>query len=132
MDTLNLEKKIRDEEIFDEETVIASKAPDIHILINEYIREKDIPYTEIIRKLGVERSHGYQILNGRRVPTRTQIIKIGLIMGLGFEKVQQMLKIAGKETLYSRKVIDARIIYSLEHNIDYEKACEFIWGDSET
>lgn len=129
MDTLNLEKKIREEDVFDEETVLASKAPDIHIMINKYINEKGVPHTEIIRKLNVERSYGYQLLNGRRVPTREQIVKIGLIMKLSFEEVQRLLKIAGKETLYARNLTDARIIYSLEQKLEYDKACEFIWEE---
>ncbi len=129
IDTLNLEKKLREENCFDENAVIENKAPDIHILLNKYIAEKDVPHTEIIRRLNVERSYGYQLLNGRRVPTRTQLIKIGLILKLNFEEVQRMLKIAGKEILYARNIIDARIIYSIEHKVDYEKACEFIWEE---
>lgn len=42
----------------------------IHSLINKYLIEKNVTHTEIIRALNVERSHGYQILNSRRVPTR--------------------------------------------------------------
>lgn len=129
VDTLDLEKKIREEQFFDEEAVLDSKAPDIHILINQHIIEKGIPHTQIIRMLNVERSHGYQILNGRRVPTRTQLIKIGLILKLEYDEMQRMLKIARKEILYARNVTDARIIYSLEHKLDYEKACEFIWKE---
>ncbi len=129
VETIDLERKIREEQDFDEEAVLDNKAPDIHILINKYIIENNIPHTEIIRKLNVERSYGYQILNGKRVPTRTQLIKIGLIFKLSFEELQRMLKIAGKEVLYARNVTDARVIYSLEHGLDYEKACEFIWEE---
>lgn len=129
IETLDLERKIREERNFDEETVRSNKFPDIHILINKYIVEKDIPHTEIIRKLNVERSYGYQLLNGKRVPTREQIIKIGIILKLDFTELQQMLKIAGKTILYARNVTDARVIYSIEHELEYEKACEFIWGE---
>ena len=129
VDTIDLERKIREESDFDEETILENKAPDIHILINKYIIENNIPHTEIIRKLNVERSYGYQILNGKRIPTRTQLIKIGIIFRLSFEELQRMLKIAGKEILYARNVTDARVIYSIEHGLDYEKACEFIWEE---
>lgn len=129
IDTLDLERKIREEQVFDEETVLNNKSPDIHIMINKYLAEKNIPHTEIIRKLNVERSYGYQILNGRRVPTRVQIIKIGIMLKLDFTELQKMLKIAGKEILYARNVTDARVIYSIEHGLDYEKACEFIWEE---
>lgn len=129
IETVDLERKIREEQIFDEEAVLNNKSPDIHIMINKYIAEKNIPHTEIIRKLNVERSYGYQILNGRRTPTRVQIIKIGIILKLDFRELQQMLKIAGKEILYAKNLIDARVIYSVERGLDYEKACEFIWEE---
>lgn len=85
--TLDLEKKMREEKKFDENAVLENKAPDIHILINKHIVEKNITHTDIIRALNVERSHGYQILNGRRVPTRDQLIKICLFLGLEFDEV---------------------------------------------
>lgn len=129
VDTLDFERKIREEQDFDEDTVLKNKSPDIHIIINKYLIEKNIPHTEIIRKLNVERSYGYQLLNGKRVPTRNQIIKIGIILKLDLMGLQQMLKIAEKPILYAKKVIDARVIYSIEHDLEYEKACEFIWKE---
>lgn len=129
IETLDLERKIREEQDFDEETVLNNKSPDIHILINKYMVEKDIPHAEIIRKLNVERSYGYQLLNGKRVPRRDQIIKIGIILKLDLTDLQQMLKVAGKPILYAKNVKDARVIYSVEHGLEYEKACEFIWKE---
>ncbi len=58
IETLDLERKIREELTFDEETVLNNKAPDIHIMINKYIAEKNVPHTDIIRRLNVERSYG--------------------------------------------------------------------------
>lgn len=126
--TVDLEKKVREEENFDENAVLENKAPSIHILINKYLMEKNVPHTEIIRALNVERSHGYQILNGRRVPTRDQLIKICLFLSLDFDEVQRMLKTAKKDVLYARDMTDAKIIYSIEHDLGYEEACEFIWN----
>ena len=129
IETLDLERKIREEQTFDEESVLNNKAPDIHILLNKYLAEKEASHADVIRLLNVERCYGYQLLNGKRVPTRVQLIKIGLILKLSFEELQRMLKIAGKEILYARNVTDARVIYSIERGLDYEKACEFIWEE---
>lgn len=38
-----------------------------------------------------------------------------------------MLKTAKKDILYARDMTDAKIIYSIEHDLGYEEACEFIW-----
>lgn len=127
--TIDLERRIREEPQFDEDFILNNKAPDIHILINKHLVEKNVPHTKVIRLLNVERCYGYQLLNGKRTPTREQLIKIGIILKLSFEEVQRLLKTAGKDILYARNLTDARVIYSLEHELEYYKACEFIWKE---
>ncbi len=125
--TEDLEKKLREEEEFDEKTIIDNQAEAIYTAIEKYMSEKNIQRLELIRRLNLERTYGYQILNGTRVPTRIHIIKIGLILELPLEEIQRLLKIGGKEVLYARNITDARAIYAIEHKFSYEDACEFIW-----
>lgn len=99
------------------------------MLINSYITQKQLSHADIIRILNVERSYGYQLLNGKRIPTRLQIIKLGLIFGLSLEEMQKFLKAAGKAILYARNMEDAKVIYAIEHGFDYDKACEFALGE---
>lgn len=127
MITEDLERKLREEKEFNEQLVLENKNPDIHILINKYIAEKNATHADIIRKLNVERCYGYQLLNGKRVPTRTQLVKISLMLKLTFEETQKLLKVAGKESLYARNLTDAKIIHAIEHDLPYDEACEFIW-----
>ena len=129
IDTKNLERRLREDKEFDESIVLGSQNPDIHIFINKYIAEKGLAHKDIIRKLNVERGHGYQLLNGKRIPTRVQIIKLGFLFGLTFEETQKLLKVAGKESLYAKNITDAKVIYAIEHNFDFDTACEFIWGE---
>ena len=125
--TEDLERMIREEKDFDEQLVMGNKAPDIHILINKYIAEKNAAHADIIRNLNVERCYGYQLLNGKRIPTRIQLIKIGLLLKLELDEIQKLLKVAGKEILYVRNVTDAKVIHAIEHELPYDAACEFIW-----
>ncbi|MCM1055337.1 MAG: hypothetical protein NC394_07435 [Bacteroides sp.] len=127
--TVDLERKMREEDEFDEDTVLENKAPDIHILINKYIVEKNILHKDIIHALNVERSYGYQILNGKRTPTRNQLVKISLLLKLDYDQTQRLLKTAKKEVLYPRDMTDAKIIYSIEHDLGFEAACKFIWNE---
>lgn len=127
MVTEDLERMLREEKDFDEQLVLGNKPPDIHILINKYIAEKNAAHADIIRSLNVERCYGYQLLNGRRTPTRVQLIKIGLLLKLNLDEVQKLLKVAGKESLYARNVTDAKVIHAIEHELPYDTACEFIW-----
>lgn len=127
-DTRDLERKLKEESFFDETTVLDSQAPDVHVLINRYLTDRKLSHAEVIRRLNVERSYGYQLLNGRRCPTREQVIRMGLLFGLDFEEMQRFLKTAGKPVLYVRNLVDARVIYAVEHGFDYDRACEFAWG----
>ena len=128
-DTRDLERKLREEHFFDESAVLDSQAPDIHVLINRHLAACGLSHAEVIRRLNVERSYGYQLLNGKRVPTREQMIKLGLLFGLALEEMQRFLKTAGKPILYVRNLTDARVIYAVEHGFDFDKACEFVWGE---
>ena len=126
---MDLERRLREDKYFDENIVLESKNPDIHIFINKYIAEKDLSHAYIIRKLNVERSYGYQLLNGKRIPTRLQLIKLCFLFRLSYEETQKLLRVAGKESLYAKNLTDAKIIYAIEHDMDYDSACEFIWGE---
>ena len=125
--TEDLERKLREEDEFDEKTIMENHAEAIYKIIEKYMSEKNVQRSDLIRRLNLERTYGYQILNGTRVPTRIHIIKIGIVLGLPFEEIQRLLKIGGKEVLYARNITDARAIYAIEHKLSYEDACEFIW-----
>lgn len=78
--TEDLEKKLREDVEFDEKTMLDNQADAIYKVIEKYMSEKNIQRSELIRRLNLERTYGYQILNGTRVPTRIHIIKIGLFL----------------------------------------------------
>lgn len=129
--TEDLEKKLREDDEFDEKTIIENQAEAIYKVIENYMSEKEIQRSELIRRLNLERTYGYQILNGTRLPTRIHIIKIGFVLELSLDEIQHLLKIGGKESLYARNITDARTIYAIEHHFNYEDACEFIWSNNE-
>lgn len=128
MITRDLEQMLREEE-FNEKLIAENKAPKVYTVIEKYMEEKNIQRADIIRFLNLDRTYGYQILNGTRTPTRVHLIKIGLLLKLSLEEMQRLLKIGGKEILYARNMTDAKAIYAIEHNLGYEEACEFIWEE---
>lgn len=128
--TEDLEKKLREEDGFDEKTIIENQAESVYAVVDKYLSEKNMQRSELIRRLNLERTYGYQILNGTRIPTRIHIIKIGLVLELSLKEIQRLLKIGGKEILYARNITDARTIYAIEHHFNYEDACDFIWSNN--
>ncbi|MBQ9947024.1 MAG: hypothetical protein IJO91_01425 [Oscillospiraceae bacterium] len=131
MRTIDLEKELCKSDEFDEELIRQNAAPDFYLLIDELLSERNLKRSDLILHLNFERTYGYQILNGTRVPTKKQIILIGLYLGITVEQMQQMLKICGRECLYVRNVEDAKVIFALEHHYTYEQAINFIYYPSE-
>lgn len=125
--TVDLEKELCEAEEFDEELIRQNPAPDFYLLIDELLKERNLKRSDLILHLNFERTYGYQILNGTRIPTKKQIILIGLYLGITVEQMQQLLKICGREGLYVRNVEDAKVVFALQHNYTYEQAVNFIF-----
>ena len=127
--TIDLEKQLLQADEFDEELIKQNPAPDFYLFIDELLKERGMKRSDLIMRLNFDRTYGYQILNGTRVPTKKQIILIGLYLGITVEQMQQMLKICGRESLYVRNIEDAKVIFALEHNYTYEQAVDFVYGE---
>ena len=125
--TIDLEKQLSEADEFDEELIKQNPAPDFYLLIDELLKERNMKRSDLILHLNFERTYGYQILNGTRIPTKKQIILIGRYLGITVEQMQQLLKICGRECLYVRNVEDAKVVFALEHHYTYEQAMNFIY-----
>lgn len=129
MKTKEIEAKIRRTKRLDMNMVCSNPPPMLCEYISEILDEKKIKRSKLIRALNMDRSYGYQILNGTRIPSRIQIIKMGLYLELTVEQVQKMLTLADRSALYVRRPEDAKVVHCLECKIPYAESCEFIWGN---
>lgn len=130
METYQIEKKLCEMESFDEEFISENGCPEFFSLIDEYMKNKGISKAELIKKLNVDRNYGYQLLNGTRIPKRSYIIQIGLLLETDIDQLQKLLKTADRKPLYVRNIFDARVFYALTNKMNYDEAVEFIWGHS--
>lgn len=105
------------------------KAPDLEQFIKDNEDDMQIPsfceyITQLCRKLGevpehiikranIERSYGHQIFRGTRNPSRDTVLQLAFGFGAGVEQTQELLKYAGKNSLYPRVKRDAVLIYCL-------------------
>lgn len=124
--TKDIEEELNKSEKFNEELIEDNAPPKLHELLNKYISEKNLTKADFIRKLNIDRNYGYWILNGSRKPTRNCIIQMSLILELGVEQVNYLMKLAEKPPLYVRNPFDARVFYAINHKMDYDSAVDFI------
>lgn len=131
MKTANIEEKLESDKDFDEKTIVDSVPPKPHVLLNDYLAKKQLTKADVIRRLNIDRNYGYQVFNGKRTPTRNMLIHLALMFELDVEQTDYLLKISGKPMLYVRNVVDARIFYSIKHQMSYEDAIMFIWNGND-
>ena len=67
--------------------------------LNELLETHGLSARDIIIKLNMERSYTYQILKGRRNPTRNFLIRIALLCQLTVDETQKLLT-AGTAPFY--------------------------------
>ncbi|MGN0666820.1 MAG: XRE family transcriptional regulator [Huintestinicola sp.] len=95
---------------------------------------KEIKPADAIRKSGLDRSYGHQIISGRKAPSRDKLIALSFGMELTPDETNDLLKISCNRTLYARDQRDAVIIYALTNRMSiietnqllYDKSLEII------
>ena len=125
--TVELEEKLKRYGDFDHSLVLNEAPPKLTDVLKGLIEEKKMKKSDIIRMINVDRNYGYQVLSGKRPPTRNFIIQTGLILKLGTDEINYLLKLAGKSPLYVRNIVDARVFYAINHRMNYYDAVDFIW-----
>lgn len=126
--TKDIEEELDKSADFSENLIENNAPPKLHVLLNNYINEKKMTKSEVIRKLNIDRSYGYWILNGSRNPTRNCLIQLSLLLELNVEQINYLMQLAGKSPLYVRNSVDAKVFYAIKHHMDYFDAIDFIWS----
>lgn len=107
------------------------KADSFHdIAISDYLNEllsaHGLQTKDVILRLNMERSYTYQILNGRRHPTRNFLLRIAFLCQLSVDETQKLLTIGNRPILYPRNKFDAAVLYCLQHEMNEEKLNELL------
>lgn len=95
--------------------------PSITIYLCSLLAERGMEVREVIARLGLDRSYGYQLFNGIRKPTRVVLLRLAVLLGLDLEETDRLLKIGRKEVLYPRRREDALAIYVIEKRLPLER-----------
>ena len=94
------------------------------------LQEKNLQKSPVIKKAQLNEIYGYQILAGKRMPSRDKLIALAFGMELSLEETQQLLKYAGFSPLYPKSDRDSIIIWSLLHHLDVIRTNECLFDHS--
>lgn len=82
--------------------------------------------SNIINKSDFSYCYFYDIINGRKMPTKDKVVRLSLAMNLTLEECQKALKISGRSALYPRVRRDSIIIYALENQLTIFRCDELL------
>lgn len=87
--------------------------------------------SDIINKADLSYCYFYDVINGRKIPSKDKIIRITLAMKLSLDDCQEALRISGKSALYPRIKRDSIIIYAINNAYSVYKTNELLAGYGE-
>ncbi len=94
--------------------------------IQTLIETKNLAKADVIRTADLDRVYGYQIISGKRVPTREKLIQLSFGLELDLDETQVLLKIAGLAPLYARIKREAAIIFCKNRHYSLMKTQAFL------
>ena len=100
--------------------------PQIHYYLADILRTHEISNKDYIKALNLDRCYGYQLLNGRRKPSREHLIQTAILLHLGLEETQRLLKIGHREVLYPRVKKDAIAVFAIDKGLDLSEYQELV------
>lgn len=100
--------------------------PQIHYYLADLLRAHEMSNSDFIKALNLERSYGYQLLNGRRKPSREHLVQTAILLHLELEETQRLLKIGHREVLYPRVKKDAIAVFAIDKRLDLSEYQELM------
>lgn len=82
--------------------------------------------TDIFQNANIAESTGYQILSGKRNPSRDVVIQLSFALKLSITETNRLLKLAEKSALYVKNKRDALLIFAINNNYTLMEANELL------
>jgi len=82
---------------------------------------KNVKRAEVIQRADIDRAFGYQIFDGTKSPSRDKLLQLAIGFALSCKETDELLRTAGKSSLYARIKRDAVIIYCLSHALSIQE-----------
>ena len=101
-------------------------SPSLPIYLNSLLHRHGLTIQDVVVACNLDRSYSYQLFNGTRRPSREFLLRLALLLKLGEEEAQRLLKIAGRQPLYARNRRDAVVLYALTHGLTAKKTDELL------
>ena len=100
-------------------------------LLEELQKRSGLTKAQIARRSGMSDVYLYQVLCGRRNPSRDRLLSLCVGLGATLDETQQVLRQGGWAQLYPRLRRDAIIIHGLVHHRELNKINDTLYAENE-
>lgn len=90
----------------------------LHEQLELALKTSGMRRAEVLQRSGLNTIYGYQVLSGKRRPSRDVLLCLCLGLRMQPEQVQTLLKTTGYAPLYVKNRRDSAIYYALRHGQD--------------
>ena len=100
-------------------------------LLETLLKQSRLTKAEIARRSGMSDVYLYQVLAGRRNPSRDRLLSLCVGLGATLDETQQILRQGGWAQLYPRLRRDAIIIHGLVHRHELRRINDTLFAENE-
>ena len=86
--------------------------------LNQYIEDRQLKKSDIIKKSNIAKGYGYELLNGEKKPSRDKLILLCLAVGMELEHLNRTLSRSQYSPLYAKNKRDAVLLFAIEKRLD--------------
>lgn len=105
-----------------------SAAP-LHEYFCGLIASKGMKKSDVVRGGGLNRVYAYQILSGKRLPSRDKLLALCFGLHLDLNETNEVMKYAGFSQLFARNKRDAIIIFAINNEKSVFAADELLYDN---
>ncbi len=104
---------------------------DITAFWERILRESKMKKTDIINKADIGYTYFYDVINGKKTPSRDLVIKLILALKASVDDCQEILRIYEWAALYPKIKRDSIIIFAINHGYGLNQAEELLRANNE-
>ncbi|MDU1456020.1 MAG: helix-turn-helix transcriptional regulator [Paeniclostridium sordellii] len=131
VELMSILKNIDDESYLDEFVKITStNFSDLSLpnFFQNICKEKGISKSDLIKNAEIDRTYGYQILNGTKKPSRDKLLKLCISASLDIEESNKALKLGNVGQLYPKNPRDSIIIFGINKKLNLFQIDELLFN----
>lgn len=129
MEQLKLENSTYEEYLYNNENCFLNT--DISQFWKKVIAESNMKKNDIINKADIGYTFFYDIIKGKKHPSRDMLIKILFVMGCDTDIFQEALRIYEWAALYPKIRRDSILIYAINHNYSLNQTAVILENNGE-